>query len=67
MNAGSERNESLADGNKIDNSEMSLDQLDQVSGGAVEIREVVIKTTVNPQPPPPTPTPVPLPDIKIRF
>jgi hypothetical protein len=48
--------------------ELGIDEMDLVSGGATEVREVVIKAVVvNPPPATPTPTPIPLPNIKIRF
>lgn len=48
--------------------ELTIDEMDLVSGGATEVRELVIKAVVvNPPPATPSPTPVPLPNIKIRF
>jgi len=48
--------------------ELTIDEMDLVSGGATEVRELVIKAVVvNPPPAPPAPTPAPLPNIKIRF
>jgi hypothetical protein len=48
--------------------ELNIDDMDLVSGGATEIREVVIKAVVvNPPPATPAPTPIPLPNLKIRF
>ncbi len=52
-----------------ENSELNMDEMDIASGGAIEIREVVIKAVVvqNPPPPSPAPTPVPYPNLRIRF
>jgi len=48
--------------------ELDIDEMDLVSGGATEIREVVIKAVVVPNPPPPVgPTPIPYPNLKSRF
>jgi hypothetical protein len=51
--------------------ELSMDELDAVSGGSVEVRELVVKAVVVQPPPPPPPTPpvkpTPLPTINIRF
>jgi hypothetical protein len=48
--------------------ELNIDDMDLVSGGATEIREVVIKAVVvNPPPATPAPTPIPLPNLKFRF
>jgi hypothetical protein len=51
--------------------ELSIDEMDLVSGGAIETREIVVKAVVgeSPTPPPtaPAPTPIPLPNLKIRF
>jgi hypothetical protein len=48
--------------------ELNIDEMDLVSGGATEIREVVIKAVVvNSPPATPAPTPIPLPNLKIRF
>jgi hypothetical protein len=48
--------------------ELNIDDMDLVSGGATEIREVVIKAVVvNSPPATPAPTPIPLPNLKVRF
>jgi hypothetical protein len=51
--------------------ELNIDEMDLVSGGAIETREIVVKAVVveSPTPPPtaPAPTPIPLPNLKIRF
>ena len=49
--------------------ELIIDEMAKVSGGATEVREVVIKAVVVANPPPaaPAPTPIPLPNLKIRF
>jgi bacteriocin-like protein len=57
--ANSERNDA--------SSELSIDEMNQVSGGAIEIREIVIKAVVVQNPTPPAPTPVPYPNLKVRF
>lgn len=48
-------------------SELSIDEMGQVSGGAIQTREVVIKAVVVQDPTPPAPTPVPYPNLKVRF
>jgi hypothetical protein len=48
--------------------ELNIDEMDLVSGGATEIREIVIKAVVvNTPPATPAPVPIPLPNLKIRF
>jgi hypothetical protein len=48
--------------------ELNIDEMDLVSGGATEIREIVIKAVVvNTPPGTPAPVPIPLPNLKIRF
>jgi hypothetical protein len=51
--------------------ELNIDEMDLVSGGAIETHEIVVKAVgvESPTPPPtaPAPTPIPLPNLKIRF
>jgi hypothetical protein len=49
--------------------EINIDEMDQVSGGAIETREIVVKTVVvqAPTPPAPSPTPIPYPNLKTKF
>ena len=50
--------------------ELTIDEMDLVSGGAIETHEIVVKAVVveSPTTPPPTaPTPTPYPNLRIRF